>query len=197
MNLIERVKNILVTPQTEWMVVDTENATPQSLLIGYVLPLSIISAIGPILSGIFLSSGLGITFFVITAFIAFISTLIGYYISVYIVDLLAPSFSSEKNLNKSAQLVAYSSTPIYIAGFLSFIPVIGGLLKFVAIVYSIYITYLGLGPLKQTPEDKKVIYLLVAILVMVGITIIVAAVLGGILFAAFGMGAVGLGGMHP
>ena len=192
MNLIERVKNILVTPQTEWMVVDTENATPQSLLIGYVLPLSIISAIGPILSGIFLSSG-----FVITAFIAFISTLIGYYISVYIVDLLAPSFSSEKNLNKSAQLVAYSSTPIYIAGFLSFIPVIGGLLKFVAIVYSIYITYLGLGPLKQTPEDKKVIYLLVAILVMVGITIIVAAVLGGILFAAFGMGAVGLGGMHP
>ncbi len=197
MNIIARVKNILITPKTAWDVIDTEITTPQSLLISYVLPLSIISAIGPILSGIFLSSVLGITFFVITAFIAFFSTLVGYYISVYIVDMLAPSFDSEKNLNKSAQLVAYSATPLYVAGFLSFIPVLGGLLKFAAIIYSIYITYLGLGPLKQTPEDKKVIYLLVVIVVMVGITIIVAAVLGGILFAAFGLGAVGLRGMHP
>ena len=197
MNIIARVKNILITPKTVWDVIDTEITTPQSLLISYVLPLSIISAIGPILSGIFLSSVLGITFFVITAFIAFFSTLVGYYISVYIVDMLAPSFDSEKNLNKSAQLVAYSATPLYVAGFLSFIPVLGGLLKFAAIIYSVYITYLGLGPLKQTPEDKKVIYLLVVIVVMVGITIIVAAVLGGILFAAFGLGAVGLRGMHP
>ena len=197
MNIIERVKNMLLTPKTEWEVVNTEIARPDSLFIGYVLPLSILSAVGPILSGILFGSIFGITYFLITAVIAFLSSIIGFYISLYIIDMLAPSFDSEKNLGKSAQLIAYSATPSYVAGFLSFIPIVGGLLKFVAWIYSIYIMYLGLGPLKKTSEDKKVIYLVVAFIVMIGITIIVAAILGGILFAAFGLGAVSLRGMHP
>lgn len=191
MNLIDRVKNILITPKTEWDVINGEAATPQSLLMGYVLPLAVVSAIGPLLTGFLFPGVIGLTFFLMTAVIAFISTVLGYYISVYIVDLLAPSFGSEKDLNKSAQLVAYSGTPSYVAGLLSFIPVIGGLLKFAAWIYSIYIMYLGVGPLKKTPEDKKVIYLLVAFLVMIAVTLIIAAVLGAILFAAFGLGAMG------
>lgn len=197
MNLIERVKNMLITPKTEWDIIDAEITRPESLFISYVLPLSVIASIGPILSGILFGSVFGITYALISAVVAFLSSLIGYYISLYIIDLLAPSFDSEKNLSKSAQLVAYAATPSYVAGLLSFIPFIGGLLKFIAWIYSIYILYLGLGPLKKTSEDKKVIYLLVAFVVMIGITIIVAAILGGILFAAFGLGAVSLRGMHP
>ena len=194
MNIIERVKNILIIPKTEWNVIDAESATPQSLLMSYVLPLAIISAIGTLLTGLFYAGVFGFTFFIITAAIAFISIIVGYYISIYIIDMLAPSFGSEKNLNKSAQLVAYSATPSYVAGFLSFIPVIGGLLKFAAWIYSIYIMYLGLGPLKGTEEDKKVVYLIVSFVVVIGITVIVALILGGILFAAFGVGAAGMMG---
>jgi hypothetical protein len=194
MNIIERVKNILITPKTEWIVIDTELATPQSLLMSYVLPLAIIAAIGPLLTGLFYAGVYGFTFFLITAIIAFVSIVIGYYISIYIVDMLAPSFGSERNLNKSAQLVAYSATPSYVAGFLSFIPVIGGLLRFAAWIYSIYIMYLGLGPLKGTTEDKKIVYLIVAFVVMIGVTVIIAAILGGIFFAAFGFGAAGMMG---
>jgi Yip1 domain len=190
MNLINRVKNMLVTPKTEWEVINSESATPLSLLMAYVLPLAVVSAVGPLLTGFLFAGVLGLTFFLITAVIAFISTILGYYISIYIVDLLAPAFGSEKDLNKSAQLVAYSSTPSYVAGLLSFIPVIGGLLKFAAWIYSIYIMYLGLGPLKKTPEDKKIIYLLVAFLVMIGVTLIIGAILGGILFAIIGFSAI-------
>ena len=162
----------------------------------YVLPLAIVSAVGPLLSGFLFPGVFGLTFFLVTAIIAFVSTVLGYYISVYIIDLLAPSFGSEKDLNKSAQLVAYSSTPSYVAGLLGFIPVLGGLLKFAAWIYSVYIMYLGVGPLKKTPEDKKVIYLLVAFLVMIGVTIIISAVLGGILFASIGFGGIrSMGGM--
>ena len=188
MNLIDRVKNILITPKTEWDVIDNETATPQSLLMGYVLPLAIISAVGPLLTGFLFPGVFGLSFFLVTAIIAFVSTVLGYYISVYIVDLLAPNFGSEKDLNKSAQLVAYSGTPSYVAGLLGFIPVIGGLLKFAAWIYSVYIMYIGVGPLKNTPEDKKVIYLLVAFLVMIGVTLIISAVLGAILFASIGFG---------
>lgn len=195
MNLIDRVKNILITPKTEWDVINGETATPQSLLTTYVLPLAIVSVVGPVLTGFLFAGAFGLKFYLITAVIAFVSTILGFYVSTYVIDLLAPSFGSEKNLNKSAQLVAYSTTPSYVAGLLSFIPVIGGLLKFAAWVYSIYIMYLGIGPLKKTLEDKKVVYLLVAFVVMIGITLVIGAILGVILFSALGVGITTIGTM--
>ena len=183
MNLIERVKNILANPKTEWLVIETEPATPQSVLINYVLPLAIISALGKILSAIMPSSFYTSSLMWI-AIIGFISILIGFYISIYVIDMLAPGFASEKNLGKSAQLVAYSNTPVWVAGFLSFIPMIGGLLAIAGWVYSIYLFYTGLGILKKTPEDKKVVYMVVAFIVMIAISFIVSAILTAI-FGSF------------
>lgn len=192
MNLIERVKNILITPKTEWDVINGETATPQSLLMSYVLPLAAVAAVGPLLSGLLFAGVLGFKFFIITAIIAFVAQVIGYYVSVIIIDLLAPSFGSEKNMGRSAQLVAYSGTPSYLAGLLSFIPVIGSLLKFAAWAYGIYLMYLGIGPLKKTPEDKKIVYMIVAFIIMIAINLVLIAILGAILFASMGFGARGL-----
>ena len=192
MNLIERAKNILITPKTEWLVVDTETATPQSILMNYVLPLAIISSLGKILSGLLPSAFLG-TYLIWVAVVGFISIIIGFYISVYVIDMLAPSFGSEKNLGKSAQLVAYSNTPVWVAGFLSFIPGIGVLLAIAGWVYSIYLFYNGLGILKRTPEDKKVVYMVVAFIVMIAITFIISAILMGIVVGIIGIGAMGRG----
>ncbi|MFM6925443.1 MAG: Yip1 family protein [Ferruginibacter sp.] len=191
MNLIERVKNILITPKTEWDVINGETATAQSLLMGYVLPLAVVSAAGALLKGLLFAGTFGFKFFIITALIGFIASVVAYYISVIIIDMLAPSFGSEKNLGKSAQLVAYSGTPSYVAGLLSFIPVIGMILPFAAWVYGIYLMYLGIGPLKKTPEDKKIVYMIVAFLIMIAINLILVAILTGVLFAALGMGAAG------
>lgn len=192
MNLIERVKNILITPKTEWEVINGETATPQSLLMGYVLPLAIVSAVGPLLSGLLFAGVLGLKYFIVSAVIAFIASVIGYYITVMIVDMLAPSFGSEKNMGKSAQLVAYSGTPSYIGGLLSFIPVIGWLVGLAAWAYGIYLMYLGIGPLKKTPEDKKIVYMIVAFVIMIALYFIIVAILGAILFTALGLGTVGL-----
>ena len=144
------------------------------------------------LKGFLFAGGLGLKYFIILAVIAFISTVLAYYITVIVVDMLAPSFASEKDLGKSAQLVAYSATPSYIGALLSFIPVLGWLLPLAAWVYGIYLMYLGIGPLKKTPEDKKVVYMVVAYLVMIALYFILAAVLGAIMFAAMGVTAAGL-----
>src|SRR4051812_19285688 len=114
MNLVERVKNILITPKTEWEVINGETATPQSLLMGYILPLAVVAAIGPILTGLLWAGASGLKYFIVTAIISFISQIVAFYISVMIIDMLAPSFGSEKNIGKSAQLVAYSATPGYV-----------------------------------------------------------------------------------
>ena len=192
MNLIERVKNILITPKTEWEVINGEAATPQSLLMGYVLPLAIVAAVGPLLTGLLFAGALGLKYFIITAVIAFIASVVAFYISVYIIDMLAPSFGSEKNMGKSAQLVAYSGTPSYVGALLSFIPIIGWLISLAAWAYGIYLMYLGIGPLKKTPEDKKVVYMIVAFVIMIALYFILVAILGTIIFAAMGITAGGL-----
>ena len=188
MNLIERVKNILITPKTEWDVINGETATSQSLLMGYVLPLAVVAAIGPLLTGLLFAGVLGLKYFIISAIIAFVAQIAAYYLSVIVVDMLAPSFGSEKNMDKSAQLVAYSATPGYVGGLLSFIPVLGGLVAIAAWVYGVYLMYLGIGPLKKTPEDKKVLYMLVAYVIWIAIYFIIAAILGAILFSILGLG---------
>ncbi len=188
MNLVERVKNILITPKTEWEVINGETATPQSLLMGYIFPLAIVAAIGPILTGLLFAGLFGFKYFIVSAIIAFISQVVAFYISAIIVDMLAPSFGSEKNLGKSAQLVAYSATPGYIGALLSFIPILGLLISIGAWVYGVYLMYLGIGPIKKTPEDKKVVYMLVAYVIWIAIYFILVAILGAILFSILGLG---------
>jgi Yip1 domain len=189
MNLIDRVKNILITPKTEWDVINGETATPQSLLTGYVVPLALIAFAGPLLTGILWAGSWGFKYYLITAVVALIAQIVAFYVSAIIIDLLAPSFGAEKNLNKSAQLVAYSGTPSYVAALLSFIPVLGWLIGLAGWAYGIYIMYLGIGPLKKAPEDKKVVYMIVSFIVMIALYFVVVAILGGIIFAAFGFGA--------
>jgi len=192
MNLIERVKNILITPKTEWDVINGETATTQSLFMGYVLPLAIVAAAGSLLKGLLFAGTFGLKYFIVAGVIAFISSLVAFYVSAIIVDMLAPSFGSEKDMGKSAQLVAYSGTPSYVGGLLSFIPVVGGIIALAAWAYGIYLMYLGIGPLKKTPEDKKVVYMVVAFLIMIALYFVVAAILGAILFAAMGLTAGGM-----
>ncbi|MBK8609185.1 MAG: YIP1 family protein [Chitinophagaceae bacterium] len=189
MNIIERVKNILITPKTEWEVINGETATAQSLLMSYVLPLSVIGAAGTLLKGLLFAGTFswGLKFFIVGAVIALVASVVAYYITVILVDMLAPSFASEKDMGKSAQLVAYSGTASYIGALLSFVPVVGWLISLAAWAYGIYLMYLGIGPLKKTPEDKKVVYMLVVYVIMIVLYFVLVAILGAILYAAMGM----------
>lgn len=120
---------------------------------------------------------------------------IAYYVSVYVVDMLAPSFASEKDLNRSAQLVAYGTTPAMIGAFFSILPAIA-ILGLLFSLYSIYVWYLGLTPVKKTPEDKKIVYMVVSILVYIVAMFVVGLVINMILQSVLGLNTLsGLGGL--
>jgi hypothetical protein len=190
---IERVKNIILNPKTEWDVIKTEEATLGNILVSYVIPLALI----PSLAGLIGYSLIGKSIPLIGSFHSFswgmsvsISTFLGAVIGVslssVIIDALAPSFGSEKNLNKTAQLVAYAYTPAWIAGILNIIPALSAI-GLLAGLYGLYIMYLGLGPLKNTPEDKKVPYIIVSILLIVVLSVVIGIILASIL-GLFGLG---------
>ena len=187
MNITERVKNILITPKTEWEVIKAENTNLQVLFVSYVLPLSLLAAAGVFLHGLIFPGVSGLKFFIVSAIITFVANAVSFFLSSYIIDALAGSFNSEKAINKSAQLVAYSSTPSYIASLLSFVPGIGTLISIAGMIYGIYLMYLGIGPLKKTSEEQKVAYMVVAYLVIIAIYFVIAAAIGMLLFSLFGV----------
>jgi hypothetical protein len=188
MNLVERAKNIIVTPKTEWDAVAAEEPNIQQILLGYVLPLALIPTIAVIIGwgviGIFgfTSFTYGIAMGLVQLINAFLSVLI----SGFVIDALAPSFGSTKNMGRAVQLVAYSMTPIWIAGILNIFPSIGWLAGLLGL-YGLFLMYLGLAPLMKTPEDKKVGYLVVSIIILIVVYFVIAAILTAILMAVFGL----------
>ena len=174
MALIDRVKNILLTPKTEWPVIAGETPTVQSLYVGYVL---ILAAIGPIAIAVRLGLfGMGIG----VAAISYVIGLIMIYLLAWIVDALAPTFGGEKNFIRSLQLTAYSFTAAWVAGIFHLIPFIGGLLALLAAIYSFYTFFLGVPILKKCPQDKAAVYTIVVVLC----AIVLGAVLSYVLFSS-------------
>ncbi len=185
MNLIDRVKNILITPKTEWEVIANEKATLGSLITSYVIPLALIPTLASFLGLFLFSFVFGITYLIVSAIATFVITVVTFILSAYLVDALASSFGSEKDINKSAQLVAYSATASWIAGILNIIPFLGILASLAGAIYNVYIFYLGLGPMKKTPEDKKVVYIIVYIAIWLLIGLVLGGILSAILLGAF------------
>ena len=186
MNLIERVKNIITTPKTEWDVIAGEDTTLSSVITTYVVPLALLGAAATFIGYGFIGIDYGffrmkgIDWGIKMAVIQLVSAVVGVIVTAFVVDALAPSFGSEKNINKSAQLVAYGYTPSFVGALLNVFPAIGWLGGLFGI-YGIYFMYLGLGPLKKTPEDKRVVYLVITIVILIVVYLVLGGILGSIL----------------
>lgn len=179
MNLVARAKAILVTPKTEWPVIDAEPLNVSELLIGYVLPLA---AIGPIarfigwsvlgFGGIFrMSIGWGIS----QAIVSFVLAVVGVFVLAWVMNALAPSFGSRQDMSQAIKLSAYSMTAAWVAGVLYILPALS-ILAVLGGLYSLYLCYIGLPVLMKTPADKVVIYLVVIFIVTIIIYWIIATI---------------------
>lgn len=192
MGLVDRAKNIITTPKTEWLVIAAETPETGALLTQYVLPMALIPAVASFIGygfvGLHFMSG--VSFGIAYAIISLVTTIIAVFGTAAIVDLLAPSFASEKNFGRSLQLVVYSYTPGWIGGILSIIPVIGWLGSLFGL-YGLYLMYLGLPVMKNTPQDKAILYMIVAGVVLAVIYAILTSIIMGIVFSIFGLSVLG------
>ncbi len=154
MGLLDRVKSILLSPKTEWEVIAGEEPNPGQIIVGYVLPLALIPAVATVIGMGIVGMGpfSSITYGIAMGVASFVTSLIAVYLTAFVVDILAPNFGSEKDFGRSLQLVAYSWTPAWVAGILSIIPALAWL-GMIAGFYGIYLMYLGLPPIKKTPQD--------------------------------------------
>jgi hypothetical protein len=191
MNLIERAKNIIITPAKEWDVIAAEQPDIGKILTGYVLPLAGAAALAVFIGYSFIASILGGGFFGVSwgifyALSALIQSICAVFIGGFVIDALAPSFGAEKNLGRSVQLVAYSYTPAWIGGLLAIIPVLG-IIGALAGLYGLYLLFIGLPKLKKAPEDKQVGYFVVSLLIIIVVYFIIGFIMSAILMPAMGL----------
>jgi hypothetical protein len=184
MNLVDRVKRILLSPRTEWPVIEAEPTTPAQLYTSYILPLA---AIGPIAQIIGYSVvGISVPFMgtyrvpigsaATSALVSYVLALAATYVLALIVDGLAPSFNAQRSQIQALKLTGYSLTASWVAQIFFLIPALSilGILG----LYSLYLLYLGLPVLMKAPREKAMTYTVVVVLAAMVLFMLIGVIAG-------------------
>lgn len=189
MNLPARVKNILMTPSAEWPVIAAEPADVTSIYVNYVLILAAIPAvclfIGVGLITAPFVGGLGIGAALAGGVMNYVSTIVGVFVAAFVIQQLAPTFGSQGDTAQALKLVAYSYTPMWIAGVLYLIIFLAPI-AIVAVLYGVYLFYIGLPVVMKTPSDKIIPYMLVSAVVIIVVQLVLRLLLGVMWVAPMG-----------
>jgi len=184
MNMVARVKEILLTPKPAWAVIVSEETDTATLYTQYIMILAAIQAV----AGFIGMSLVGVSVMGVSVRVPILAGLLqmvlGYamgLVMVYVVALiangLAPSFGGQKSSMNALKLVAYSSTAAMLGGIFMLLPALG-ILSLVAGLYSLYLLYLGVPQLMKVPQEKVMSYTAVLVVCALVVGAIVGMVLG-------------------
>jgi Yip1 domain len=185
MNVMDRIKGILLQPKAEWGKIDSEPGDAGYLISNYV---AILAAVAPICTFIGTSiigiggARIGIGLGLFRAVVVYVLTLIGFFVVGYIIDFLAGTFGARKDLQSAMKVSAYAPTAAWLAGVFNILPV----LSFLSILglYSLYLLYTGIAALMKPASNNALIYTIAVIICAVIVWIIILA----IPIMLFGMG---------
>jgi hypothetical protein len=182
MNIIGRIKGVLLKPQEEWQTIAGEKTPIAELYKNYII---ILAAIGPVAAfvglsfvGMSLPGGgsyrIPITTGILHAVVQYGLALAGVYVLAFIIDALAPTFSGEKNIDQAFKLATYSYTPGWLAGIFMLIPTLG-ILSILGL-YGLYLLYVGLPVLMKAPKEKSMGYTVAIIIAAIIIFVVIGAI---------------------
>ena len=178
MNLVERVKAILLSPKTEWQVIEGEPGDANYLFRNYVAILAAVPAVAAFLG--YSIAGLGIGRALILAIFLYVIYCAAWYVEALVIDGLAPTFGGQKNFPNALKVAAYSSTAGWLAGIFQLIPPISVLS--ILGLYSLYLLWLGLPVLMKSPPDRATGYTAAVVVIMFVIMIIIGFIVGMVIF---------------
>lgn len=187
-SLVDRVKNILTTPKTEWPRIDAEPATIGSIYTGYVIILAAIPAIAGLIGQQVMMGGFtpSLNYSIGTAVIGYVLSLVAVYLLALIIDVLAPNFGGTRDMEKSFKVAAYCYTPVWVLGIFNLIPFLGVIAALAGIVYAGYLLYLGLGTVKNVAVDKVAGYTAAVIVALIVLYFVIGFIVGLLVLSFFG-----------
>ena len=184
MNLVERIKGILLQPKAEWPAIESEPGDAGYLFPNYVAIVAAIPAVCTFIGTSIVGYGgyrIGIGLGLVRAVVVYALSLAGVFVVAYIIDFLAGTFGARKSPENAMRVSAYAPTAAWIAGVFNIIPA----LAFLGILglYSLYLLHTGIVALMKPAPDKAVLYTIAVIVC----AIIVWIVIFGITALLFGV----------
>lgn len=182
MNLIERVKSILLQPKETWVVIDSETTDVATLYTRYAMILAAIPAvcgfIGLSLIG-FSAFGVSVRVPLVSGLVnmvlSYVLSLVGVFVLGLIIDALAPTFGGHKSQIQALKVAVYASTAAMLGGVFSLLPALS-VLALLAALYSIYLLYTGLPVLMKSAPEKSIAYTVVVIIAAIVMGVIMGTV---------------------
>ena len=188
--MLNRIKNILLQPASEWSVISNEPASVKSIFSGYAIPLSALQFVATVVAMGVLGIGaelmelggisVSLADTVLRGVISFAMSLVLLYVLALVCSKIAPSFNGNSDLVQALKLFTYSSTPTWVLG--AIMPFLMGsmglmmlvsLLSLAALGYAIYLIYIGAGPTLGIPQEKLAGFTVVIIAIYIGLAVIV------------------------
>jgi hypothetical protein len=169
--LVSRIQNILMKPAAEWDAIAVEPATTQGLFTGYACLLAVLPLIGTLVGRVLIGTVFGGGMGMVAALIGgIVLGILGYVLNLalvfvmgLVINALAPSFNAKSDSIQALKVSVYAGTALWVAGAVSWFPVVGWLIGLAALGYTCYLLYLGVGKVMQPPADKTMVYTLVII----------------------------------
>lgn len=180
MQLIGRVKAILLAPDIEWPVIAREKGKASGLFLRYVAVLAVIPALARFLGAALIGGYAPIWPSLVGALVTYLSGFAVVYALALIIDVLAPMFGARKDFAGALMLAVYSYTPVWLAGIFLLVPG----LSFLAILglYGVYLLWTGLPILMRAPAERAPAYAAVVagcgLIIAVGLGLIEAPLFG-------------------
>jgi hypothetical protein len=177
MEMLNRVKAILLTPHAEWHVIAKEKSEASALFIRYLAILALIPALARCIGTSLIGGYAPIPSSLVGALVTYVSAFAVVYILALIIDALAPRFQAQKDFARALKLAVYSSTPVWMAGLFLLVPG----LSFLVILglHGVYLLWAGLPVLMQVPAGKALPYAAVvagcALIMAVGLGLVFGA----------------------
>jgi len=178
MNLVDRARNLIVTPRAEWSVIAGEQYAVHDLYTRYVVPLA---AIPPVAGFIGLcivgypSYRVGIGAGVAFMGVYYLLTLVSVYLLALLVDAFAPTFGGQKHFGQALKVAAFAPTAAWLAGIFNILPALS-ILAPLGAIYSLYLLFTGLSPVMGTSEEKSIPYAAVVVIAAIVLNVLIAAI---------------------
>ena len=187
--IIDRVKEMLLQPLETWTKIKREETTIPMLFSSYLVVIAAVPALAMIIG--YSIIGMRVPMIgtvrmpladsILAAVLSYVLSLVGIYLGGYVINYLAPYFESKSNLLNATKLIVYASTPALLAGAFQIIPPLS-VLSLVGL-YGVYLLYIGLPILMETPTDKTLSYIIASIVVAVVIFALVNLIVGQFIYA--------------
>ena len=186
--MIDRIKNILMTPKSEWQVIANETTTVADLYKNWIIWLAAIPAV----AGFIKNSLIGHSILDATiripigdglkgAIFGYVLSLVLIYVMALIINALAPTFGGQKDQMQAIKTAAYAWTAAWVANIGLILPWVGMLFVLAGLIYSIYLLYLGLPSTMKCPPEKTAGYTALSFICALVLGWIVAVVAAGTL----------------